>query len=573
MIKNTKNICRVLFFSGVLLVTSACSDSFLQTDSPNQPSQTTYWQTESDALMALTACYDAMQSQNLYDDNIDGWKFGFLGRETSTDNGDHTWGDWMLGSSISKCASSTTDECFSMYWNANYEVIKRCNMLVENVERIPMEAEKIDAYKAEAIALRALMYCNLTSVFRDVPYLTKPLTLAEAQAPKAERSQIISSLLEDLKTWIPKIPVIGKAQKGRMSQEAGYAIMGRIALFNQRWDEAITAYKNVVGKVQLFKSGDGTDYAANYADLFKEQNETAAEVLLSVHFKGPGLGEGSCFGVCWSAPMNAIEGSMNLCDDFYCIDGLPIDKSPLFKGSLVQGAHTKANPDMGRYENRDPRMKQTFLMPGTDYISPQDGALTCPPQFTIRPETRTGYKLWKYMAETSVPSDKDVYDYHIIRYPEVLLILAEATYEKDGAISDDILNKTINVIRSRKGVEMPPLTNAFVKGNGLDMRMEIRRERTIELAFEGFRRDDLRRWKTAETELIGAIKGIKLKGSEYENLDVLNEGNPGLTDENGFLIVEPAENRNFVTPKHYYYSLPLDELYLNPNLAPNNPGW
>ncbi len=364
MVKNTKNICRVLFFSGMLLVTSACSDSFLQTDSPNQPSQTTYWQTESDALMALTACYDAMQSQNLYDDNIDGWKFGFLGRETSTDNGDHTWGDWMLGSSISKCASSTTDECFSMYWNANYEVIKRCNMLVENVERIPMEAEKIDAYKAEAIALRALMYCNLTSVFRDVPYLTRPLTLAEAQAPKTERSEIVSSLLEDLKTWIPKIPVIGKAQKGRMSQEAGYAIMGRIALFNQRWDEAIAAYKNVIGKVQLFKSGDGTDYAANYADLFKEQNETAEEVLLSVHFKGPGLGEGSCFGVCWSAPMNAIEGSMNLCDDFYCIDGLPIDKSPLFKGNLAQGAHTKANPDMGRYENRDPRMKGTLMLPG-----------------------------------------------------------------------------------------------------------------------------------------------------------------------------------------------------------------
>lgn len=61
----------------MLLSASACSDSFLQTDSPNQPSQTTYWQTESDALMALTACYDAMQSQNLYDDNIDGWKFDF----------------------------------------------------------------------------------------------------------------------------------------------------------------------------------------------------------------------------------------------------------------------------------------------------------------------------------------------------------------------------------------------------------------------------------------------------------------------------------------------------------------
>lgn len=79
-------------------------------------------------------------------------------------------------------------------------------------------------------------------------------------------------------------------------------------------------------------------------------------------------------------------------------------------------------------------MKQTFLMPGTDYFSPQDGELICPPQFTIRPETRTGDKLQKFMAEISFPSDKDVFDNHIIRYPEVLLILAEATFEKDKCI-------------------------------------------------------------------------------------------------------------------------------------------
>ena len=489
MVKSTKNICRVLFFSGVLLVTSACSDSFLQTDSPNQPSQTTYWQTESDALMALTACYDAMQSQNLYDDNIDGWKFGFLGRETSTDNGDHTWGDWMLGSSISKCASSTTDECFSMYWNANYEVIKRCNMLVENVERIPMEAEKIDAYKAEAIALRALMYCNLTSVFRDVPYLTKPLTLAEAQAPKAERSQIISSLLEDLKTWIPKIPVIGKAQKGRMSQEAGYAIMGRIALFNQRWDEAITAYKNVVGKVQLFKSGDGTDYAANYADLFKEQNETAAEVLLSVHFKGPGLGEGSCFGVCWSAPMNAIEGSMNLCDDFYCIDGLPIDKSPLFKGSLVQGAHTKANPDMGRYENRDPRMKGTLMLPGMEW----NGKL-----FTnnLPASSTCCIRKW-YTPEDTVNEYDGSLDFYVIRYAEVLLSLAEAMIEKGGYPQAEI--------------------TGYINE---ELRAIVRHERRVELAFEDLRFADLYRWGEFEN----AQKRMQ-KDQSFYGFGVVSRGN------------------------------------------------
>ena len=109
-------------------------------------------------------------------------------------------------------------------------------MLVENVERIPMEAEKIDAYKAEAITLRALMYCNLTSVFRDVPYLTKPLTLAEAQAPKAERSQIISSLLEDLKTWIPKNTSYRGKRKRTYVPRSRLCHYGTNCSFNQRWD-------------------------------------------------------------------------------------------------------------------------------------------------------------------------------------------------------------------------------------------------------------------------------------------------------------------------------------------------
>ena len=78
MKKQMNYIAGILFIGSCVL--SACSDDFLQTDSPNQPSQSTYWQTESDALMALTACYDAMQSDHLYDDNVDGGGFGFLMR-------------------------------------------------------------------------------------------------------------------------------------------------------------------------------------------------------------------------------------------------------------------------------------------------------------------------------------------------------------------------------------------------------------------------------------------------------------------------------------------------------------
>lgn len=473
----------------------SCSDKFLQLDSPNQPSQTTFWQTEEDALMALTACYDGLQDGDLYNENVDGWKFGIFMRETCTDNGDNSWGDWMLGSSIVKCTSATTDECFSKFWKSNYEVIKRCNMLIENIDRVPIEQEKRDVYKAEAIALRALMYTNLTSYFRDVPYLTKPLTLSEAKEGKTSKSEIVDNVLSDLETWIPKIPVIGKAKIGRMTQEAAYAIMGRLALYNARWDEAIKAYDHIIGKVSLFKSGDGSDPYKNYADLFTVANENAPEVLLSVHYKGPGLNEGSCIGVCWGAPMNAIEGSMNLCDDYYCIDGKPINDSPLFKGHLEKGAHTKTAPDMPRYENRDPRMKGTLMLPGMawdakiyDYTSPQ----------TMLPGTSTTcIRKWYTPSDKANEYDGSL-DFYIIRYAEVLLSMAEAKIERGDSQSE--VTKYINEVRAR--VNMPSVEDA--EGTSLsqeELRAIVRHERRIELAFEDLRLSDLYRWGEFEKSL------------------------------------------------------------------------
>lgn len=486
MNKNYKNLFKTIYLSAIVIVLAftSCSDSFLQVNSPNQPSQSTFWQTETDALMALTACYDAMQSKSLYDDYLDSWDFGFLLREVSTDNGDHTWGDWMLGASIPKATSSTTDECFSMYWNANYEVIKRCNMLIENIDRVPMEEEKINEYKAEAIALRSLMYCNLTSVFRDVPYLTKPLTLEEAEAPKTNRDEIVDAVIEDMKVWIPNLPVKGEELKGRLHREAAYAIMGRISLFNKRWDDAIFAYNNVIGKVQLFKSGDGSDYHKNFADLFTEENEEHEEVLLSVKYKGPGQGEGNTFGIAWGAPMNAVEASMNLCDDFYCIDGLPIDKSPLFKGSLEKGAHTKNEPDYARYENRDPRMKGTLMVPGMEW----NGTVYTN---NLPASSTTCIRKWFTPENTANEYDGSL-DFYVIRYAEVLLSLAEAQIEK-GGISQSEITQHINEVRARVG--MPSVEE--VEGTGLsqaELREIVRHERRVELAFEDLRFADLYRW-------------------------------------------------------------------------------
>ena len=465
-------------------------------------------------------------------------------------------------------------------WSDRFEDLRQANMIIAKADQYTGDPSEIERYVAEARFFRAYTHWRLMKKFNDVPILTKVLEVdsPELYGNRNKQSEVEDFILSELDAVAPLLPLksqLATEEDGRITQGTAYALKARVALFAGTWakyhqhrtdwqqlmDQAIAASSKVIdsGEYALYEgSGD-----QSYRYLFINAGDGTKEEIFGSRYDTDIRTHGTAQSVYWGWRGTPTK---KLADMYLCKStGLPIENA----NSGFKGYATIAS----EYENRDPRMKQTFLMPGTIYWSPQMGQDSCVAQFTVRPETRTGYKLYKFMAETMLPSDKDVFDYHIIRYPEVLLILAEATFEKDGTISDELLNKTINVIRSRKGVEMPPLTNAFVKANGLDMLTEIRRERTVELAFEGFRRDDLRRWGTAETELPKDIRGIKLKGSEYEGLSVLNDGNPGLTDSEGFLIVEPKEKRHFETPKHYYYSIPLDELYLNPNLGPNNPGW
>jgi hypothetical protein len=120
---------------------------------------------------------------------------------------------------------------------------------------------------------------------------------------------------------------------------------------------------------------------------------------------------------------------------------------------------------------------------------------------------------------------------------------------------------------------MPALTNSQVTTNGLDMLTEIRRERTVELAFEGFRRDDLRRWKIAETVMPQSIRGVKFVGTEYQTkYPDLQVGTDIKVDANGFIVAEPASNRSFL-PKDYLDPLPLQQIQLSQGTLTQNPGW
>lgn len=176
---------------------------------------------------------------------------------------------------------------------------------------------------------------------------------------------------------------------------------------------------------------------------------------------------------------------------------------------------------------------------------------------------RTGFANRRYANLTDWQNSRSYIDYTIIRYAEVLLNFAEATYELNGSITDDELDGSINLLRQRAGVAQ--LSNAFASANGLDMLAEIRRERRVELALEGFRYWDLMRWKTAEDILPQSVLG------NYYYDEYGTDVTPNLTEDN-IILLQAAENRSFDPDRDYLWPLPINELGLNPALE-QNPNW
>jgi len=123
-------------------------------------------------------------------------------------------------------------------------------------------------------------------------------------------------------------------------------------------------------------------------------------------------------------------------------------------------------------------------------------------------------------------------------------------------------------LRTRVGMAVK-LTNAFVTANNLSMREEIRRERTVELALEGFRYDDLIRWKTAETVLPQELLGAKFIAADWQL------SGPGTIklNSNNLVIAEPGNTRKFQVNRDYLYPVPVNEITTSGNAVTQNPNW
>ncbi len=554
-----KNI--YLYFLLVSIINLGCKKN-LDLSPLDKISDASYWKTSKDFELFANDFYNGLQGAHNYTENNSDIAFG-----TGTDAA--TGADNRSKSNGSYLPRST-----SPLWDNSYKYIRATNYLLQKSQESTLGAE-IDRWVGEALFFRAYNYWNLVKSFGGVPKINKVLdvTSPELYTQKSSQSEIIDFILADLDDAIGKLPLQSQLtgdETGRVTQGAALALKARAALYMGTWAkyhnggdaakylaQAIDASEKMIasGEYALF-TGRGAD---SYKYLFILEGDDSKEVILAKRYYANRATHN------WTRELwfNYMVPTKNIADMYLAKDGLPITKSPLFQGYSTLTSE---------FQNRDPRMSMTFIVPGSTIFF--EGGLMQPtyPGFSGSNATRTGYMIRKFLDETlDATQFRGEYDFKEFRYAEVLLVLAEALYEKNGSISDADLNRTINLIRSR--ANMPALTNAYVSTNGLDMLTEIRRERTVELAFEGFRRDDLRRWKTAETVLPQAIRGVKFVGTEYQTrYPDLKVGQDIQVDANGFIIAEPASARSFL-PKHYLDPIPLQQIQLSKGTLTQNKDW
>lgn len=514
-----------------------------------------YWNTENDLINACNRSYQLLQGNwidNRGDDNINQGS-------NSISNG-----SWTI--------PNTSDE-----WNNRYRDIFTVNNILENGLKAKVNDATKNRYFAEARFFRAYAYFQLVQKYGDVPLVLRTLDLnsEELTMPRTPRAGVMKTIYEDLDfaaAWLPARAALPAAQWGRVTKSTAWGLKARAALYEgtrqkfrgeSGWENHLQNAIDAAQKVM----GQGHTLFADYGKLFVHDGEgpanreaifvklygvSSTNVLLAHNFSR-------------DLENGRIAITRNLIRQYLYTDGLPAfntdntpvaTPSPLFVPEDTEPAYNTI------FENRDPRLTFTVFMAGeTAYKGPWVPTTSLGSRSAFA--SKKGFNIEDWTNNTAATTDR-----MLMRYAEILLILAEAKYELNGSISDADLDLTVNALRTRAGMAVK-LTNAFVTDNNLSMREEIRRERTVELALEGFRYDDLVRWKTAETVLPKDLLGAKFVAADWPGT---NPSSLKLNSDN-IVIADPAIARRFQANRDYLYPVPLNEISTSGNNVTQNPNW
>lgn len=530
-----------------------------------------FWRTETDVRGACNRMYDELA--------------GFTYMSNTSNNGGRVYHDTRSDELVQTSAngvsagSRTVPTTSLNDWTDPYTRIFTANNILEKAPNSNLEEAALNRWLAEAYFFRAYYHFLLVKLYGDVPLVLK--AVADPNDPaiftgRTPREEVIQQCYKDLEfaaQWLPTRAKLAEKDWGRVTRSAALGMIARIGLYEgtfvkyHKLGNAYSAHlKKSIDAAELLMK-EGHDLYPDFQKLFTFSGEgpkNLENVFVKVY--GPN-GAGTTVHGNSREMENRVSVTRQMIDLFLYSDGLPRDKSPL-----------KISPENSfddALANRDPRLKMTVYSLGEDAYK---GAY-----IPFVQQHGNGYSLKKgFMLDEWVTVYKETVDKAIIRYGEILISYAEALYELNGSISNDQLDKTVNRLRGRAGFNVK-LTNDFVTANGLKMIDEIRRERTVELLDEGFRYDDIIRWKIAEVVLPTYIIGAKFVDSETTK--VRKDLQMRLTDANGKLngqqayseadmyVIELGGDRRFDPERDYLYPIPLNEVALSKGNITQNPNW
>ncbi len=471
-----KNIFSLLcMLVGIL---SSCNEDFLNRDPLDRISSNSFWQTKGDFDKALTASYGMLQNSI--------FSYGMPNLDAITDNayGQHNY--WSSQTIVRGDISPSTGGYITDVYNVSYQAIARFNeflMQLSTYQESDMDESMKTQYEAEVRFLRGFFYFQLYYSYGAVPIVTEPLTLENQVQPKATADQVLEQSLTDLDFAIQNLPAVPFYENiGHAVKSSAEALKARVLLY-AAYDEngnPDPAMLTQVRDLALSVMGAGYELNPVYENVFRDgTQEGNQEIVFSIKFLAP---DNATPMDQWLGDWLVVSPLQNLVDEYESTDGLPWGESPL------------TNPDDPR-ENRDPRLEKTIFF---DSVAIDDN-IHFPSN--NRP---TGYGVKKFLSPGLMPygyATQSQQDWVMLRLAEVMLMYAEAQNELSGP--DASVYEAIDAIRAR--VTMPGLPA------GLDqqqMRERIRHERRIELAFEGLRYYDLKRWRLADEVLNNVTDGV-----------------------------------------------------------------
>ena len=441
-----------LFFSilfGLSLLAISCNKDFLDQLPDTTRTTNNVYKSSADFYNAAIGAYSSFKQNGLYGTCNSQSSLLNLG-ETVSDNADFGATRAVSNVSIFELEDfnfSLSNTLFSNAWTGHYIGISRANTILARLPDASFDAATKTRFEAEAKFLRGLFYFNLVRLFGDVQLITTETTEPTEgyNVPRTTAAKIYELIVSDLLFAESNLPAaIPASEAGRASRWAAKALLGKVYLTQKDYAKAASKLNEVVAAAQFNLT------ANTYAAVFSNTTAFSAnkDMIFSVQYKSGQIGQGSAI---WSAciPWNGTGTYFGI------------------TGGSGEGFMRPAADMLNEYEAGD--LRKAASVAGS-YLN---GTTTVNERYVV-----------KYKQAGTIAGDADI-DFPVLRYADVLLMLAEALNEQ-GQTAAGI--PSLNQVRTRAGLAGLPATLSQA-----DARLAIEHERRVELAFEGQRWFDLQR--------------------------------------------------------------------------------